>query len=77
MAYDWNFFLQKNQSRPEYLNEAERQELLTVFGRNDRRREFHEELTRTMGRQVERDGSGARPGLDDLRPHGEARALHR
>src|SRR5207248_8228890 len=29
VAYDWNVFLQKNHSRPEYLNDAERQELIT------------------------------------------------
>ena len=28
IAYDWNLFLQKNHSRPEYLNDAERKELL-------------------------------------------------
>jgi hypothetical protein len=28
VAYDWNIFLQKNHSRPEYLNDVERKELL-------------------------------------------------
>src|SRR3989442_1425619 len=28
VAYDWNLFLQKNHSRPEYLNDVERQELI-------------------------------------------------